>query len=126
MTVLAEIVGVSKAVTRDSDAEIQTTYRNMTRNQAGGFHGFHKTYKPLAEGDIELPDESRQVQFVATEIMTRVQELLTRTWNVNRTREEGNTLARADLLNPESGEVLLPDVPVGHLIFLEKQVHPPA
>jgi hypothetical protein len=66
------------------------------------------------------PAESRRVQFTTAGLLENAVAAMTRLLDVKLTREAGNAEARADIII--DGEVLLADVPVGYLMFLENRI----
>jgi len=91
-------------------------------------HGWHKdrisgisrTYKPLADDGEQLPAESRIVQAkVGTEI-NKLRAELADLFNIVATQEYGNTEAVGNIRIED--DVILADVPVTVLLFLEKQL----
>lgn len=82
--------------------------------------GLSRVYRPVTEDGDQLPPQARRVQITAAELLTRVNESLTKMFNVKFSREEGNCNAKADV--KVDGDTLLTDVPVGYLMFLEAQL----
>lgn len=119
--IMATAVGISASVTKDHQGQINTIYREAQSNGGAAYHGFTKTYTPLdTEGGLQLPEQKVEVQRVAAEELSKARALWKRMWDINRTRDEGNTVARGDVV--VDGTVLLPQVPVTHLLFLEHQL----
>lgn len=83
--------------------------------------GISRTYQPVSDDPVDqLPPQARRVQITAAELVGRVNDALTKMFDVKFAREEGNCNARADV--KVDGTALLTDVPVGYLMFLEAQV----
>ena len=85
------------------------------------FDGISKTYRPKDEinGD-KLPSESKHVQVKVGELTSDVSTALAEMYDVVATQDHANCNAKADVVG--NGEVLLSQVPVTYLMFLEKQV----
>jgi hypothetical protein len=66
------------------------------------------------------PPQNRRVQVTTAGLLADAVTALTRLLDVKLTREAGNAEAKADIVL--DGEVLLADVPVGFLMFLEGQL----
>jgi hypothetical protein len=82
--------------------------------------GLSRVYDAIGDDPANnLPAQSRRVQMTAPELLGRAVTALDRLFNLKFTREEGNCEARADVI--VDGTVLLGDVPVGYLMFLEAQ-----
>ena len=64
--------------------------------------------------------KSTKVQIKSEEIIKQTVEILTRLFDVTATKDWANGQARADVV--VDGNVLLSDVPVTYLLFLEKQL----
>ena len=91
-------------------------------------HGWHKDritgitriYQPIDEEGQVFPPESRIVQLRVSDALQTVQKELYDFLNIVATQEYANTEAKA---NVEVGDkILLDDVPVSVLLFLEKQL----
>lgn len=101
-----------------------------TANQAGLTKAHHikpdlitgltRRYEPKdAEGDPLAPDVKR-VQSTVPEVLKTVMAEMTRTLDAVRTLDEGNTVARADVV--VAGKTILTGAPVGHLLYLESRL----
>lgn len=87
------------------------------------FEGLTKTYEPLDADDPDrLDGETVLVQQQAEDILVSIASALADYFDATAAVEVGNTKAKADIHLPD-GEVLLPDVPVTYLLFLEKQLN---
>lgn len=82
--------------------------------------GISRTYKPKHEEGDTLPSETTHVQVRVEDSLIEIAEKLTDLFDVTATRDWGNTLAKGDVI--VDGKVLLADVPVNYLLFLEKQL----
>jgi hypothetical protein len=107
---------------RKGDAEKQVTelYKLIQKDQL--FAGRERTYRPLDEiNGQKLPPESQRVQQRADDLVRQAREKWTELWNLVLTQDTGNQSARADIV--VDGKVLLANVPVTSLLFLDKQVN---
>lgn len=85
------------------------------------FTGISRTYTPNDADDTEtLPPESKRVQKLVRDVVKEATEHLANLWDAVATQEYGNCEARADIKIGD--EIILDDVPVGVLLFLEKQL----
>jgi len=82
--------------------------------------GIQRTYRAKEEGGDGLPPESTRVQVRAGAVIAEVVKVLASTYDIIATKETANQGASADVVVGD--EVLLTDVPVSVLIFLEKQL----
>jgi hypothetical protein len=84
------------------------------------FTGISRTYSPVDSEGFVYPSESTPVQKTLPELINQFfvgqQEL----WDLAATQDWANTEAKADIV--VDGQVILKDVPVTHLLYLEKQV----
>lgn len=91
-------------------------------------HGWHKdrisgiarTYTPINEDGEVFPPESRVVQLRVRDAAKMVEAELTDYFNLVATQDYGNTSAKGDITVDD--EVILADVPVTSLLFLDKQL----
>lgn len=82
--------------------------------------GIARTYQPKDEEGEQLPPESTRVQVRAEDVLRETAGVLTRLFDVTATKDWANCTARADV--KVEGRVLVADVPVAYLLFLEKQL----
>ncbi len=82
--------------------------------------GISRTYAPLAEDGERLPSESKRVQVRVPDVVRKIAAEMVEFHDVLATLEHGNTRARADVVVDD--RVILSDVPVTLLLFLEKQL----
>lgn len=85
------------------------------------FMGISRQYSPLREDGESLPPESKIPQKSIMGIITQVEELLTGIINAVATQEYGNCGAKADIV--VDGTIIVPEVPVTVLLYLEKQLN---
>jgi hypothetical protein len=91
-------------------------------------HGWHKdritgitrTYQPIDEEGQVFPPESRIVQLRVSDALKVVQKELVDFLNIVATQEYANTEAKADVKIGK--DIILDNVPVSVLLFLEKQL----
>lgn len=120
-TYLHQLIAVQRGID-DETAKTLGTVKHLLA--IGGdqdpLTGLSREYAPRDDGGEELPAQARKVQITAAELIGKVSVALTKMFDVKFSREEGNCNARADV--KVDGEVLLTDVPVGYLMYLEAQV----
>jgi hypothetical protein len=107
---------------RKGDAEKQITelYKLIQKEQL--FAGRERTYRPLDEvNGQKLPPESQRVQQRADDLVRQAREKWNELWNLVLAQDTGNQSARADVV--VDGKVILANVPVTSLLFLDKQVN---
>lgn len=84
------------------------------------FNGFSRRYRKLNDADETLPDESKRVQYKAEEILSQTERLMTEYIDITARKDWANCLAKGNVV--VDGKTVLKDVPVSHLLFLEKQL----
>lgn len=102
-----------------------TATRNLTdlhRLAQPGAHlgGVLRSYQPLDDEGETLPAERSYPQVVVESLFTDVITVVGRLFSLQLTQDIGNTEARADIAI--GNRVLMHDVPVTFMLFLEKQL----
>jgi hypothetical protein len=82
--------------------------------------GISRTYEPLAEDGESLPSEFNKLQTNVREVIAQLWPEIEDYMDVVATQEMGNTTAKADVMVDEI--VVLPNAPIGVLLFLEKRL----
>lgn len=83
-------------------------------------NGFHRIYEPKDEDGETLPPESQKVQFKYQDVIAEVSDKLIELIDLTATKDWSNCEAKADVI--VDSDVFLEQVPVPHLLFLEKQL----
>ncbi len=83
-------------------------------------NGFHRVYFPKDENGESLPPESQKVQFKYKDAIEQVCDKLGDLIDLTATKDWSNCEAKANVMI--NGETFLENVPVPHLLFLEKQL----
>jgi hypothetical protein len=78
------------------------------------------TYEPREEDGYVYPSETQPVQLKYTDLLSRFADDCKKLFNDAATQDWANSQAKADVI--VEGNVLLKDVPVSYLLFLEKQL----
>lgn len=115
---LHEALAKEKKLVPTNDAEL-TEIQLLTRKPTL-FNGFHKRYTPLDEGGRTYPDESQKIQQFVRDLVVRTANLWTDIFDITATRDNANMSARASV--ELDGKVILEDIPVTTLLYLEKRV----
>lgn len=123
-TLLCQIIAVEPRVKNGAYSLVTKLHHDTQRVQQGGpFFGLTRTYTPLVaveDGGEALPGESTRVQLTIGGILTQIAEASTKLFDLVATKDWANCEAKADIT--VDGTVLLTDVPVTYLLFLEKQL----
>jgi hypothetical protein len=118
MTKLNQIIAIEKGTKSRTVAELTAAHHDLQK--APLLSGIARTYKPKDDEGETFPPESTKVQVRAEEVISRTVETLTKLFDVTATKDWANNHAKADVA--VDGNVLLRDVPVTYLLFLEKQL----
>lgn len=117
-TRLHQIVALQHGVEDETKAKVaQVQHLFGVGGDQDPLTGLSRTYEPKGSEGDEKPPEFRKVQVTAAELIAVATKALSRLLDLKLTREEGNCKARADV--EVDGTVILEDVPVGYLLFLE-------
>jgi len=82
--------------------------------------GIARTYRPIDDDGDQLPPESTRVQVRAEEGIQAIIVIMTKLFDVTATKDWANQSAAADVV--VDGDVIVENVPVTYLLFLEKQL----
>lgn len=118
VTKLNQIIAVEKGVKSKSFSELTEAHHQLLKPAL--LSGIARTYQPKDDEGEQMPPESTKVQVKAEEVLRRIGDGLTRLFDVTATKDWANCVARADV--SVDGRVLIADVPVTYLLFLEKQL----
>lgn len=118
MARLNQIIAVEKGVKTKAFRTITDTHHKLQKQAL--LAGISRTYRPKDEDGEQLPPESTRVQVSVPETIVDVRRALVELFDVTATKEWANTKASASV--SVDGRVLLADVPVTYLLFLEKQL----
>jgi hypothetical protein len=115
---LSQHLGIEQKTRTRVHREVTELYRRS--QQADLFNGFNRVYQPVDDDGDQLPPESKRVQYKVDEMLAELRRLATERMDAVATKEWGNTKAAADVVI--NGQTILAGVPVGYLLFLEKQL----
>jgi hypothetical protein len=115
---LNQIIAVEKGVKAKAQQELTAAHQDVQKPAL--LSGISRTYQPKDEEGEQLPPESTRVQLKAEDVLRDTAAALTRLFDVTATKDWANCTARGDVT--VDGQVLLRDVPVSYLLFLEKQL----
>jgi hypothetical protein len=115
---LSQIIAIEKGVKNDSYRKLTDSHKRLQKLAL--LSGIARTYRPRDDDGEQLPPESTRVQLRAEKTIQETGRLLTDLFNVTATKDWGNCEARADVV--VDGQVIMEQVPVTYLLFLEKQL----
>jgi hypothetical protein len=120
MPKLNQINALVTARKGDAEKAVTELYKLIQKDQL--FAGRERTYRPLDEvNGQKLPPESQRVQQRVDVLIEQARAKWTELWNLVYTQDTGNQQAKADIV--VDGQVILANVPVTTLLFLDKQVN---
>lgn len=119
MAKLNQIVAVVSGKKTRNEKEFGDLNKLLQKHEL--FSGFNRTYEPLEQGGESLPPESKVAVKSVQEISSDAQAILVDTMDAVATQEKGNCGAKSDVL--VDGDVVLSDVPIAVLLYLEKQLN---
>ena len=118
MTKLNQIIAVEKGKKAQLNRAITDVYHKFQKSQL--FGGLSRTYRPKDEEGETLPPESVKVQLRAEEILADAAKAFTELFDVALTKDQSNQVAKANIVVDDV--VIVENVPVSTLLFLEKQL----
>lgn len=118
MAKLNQIIAVEKSVKAKAQSALSTAARELSKQPL--LSGLSRTYQPKDEEGEQLPPESTKVQVRAEDALRTVGSRLSRLFDVTATKDATNNTTTADVKIDDT--VLLAEVPVTYLLFLEKQL----
>lgn len=118
MSKLNQVLAIEKGTKSRNQSTITKLYHQLQKKTL--FSGLSKVYSPLNEDGPVFPPERQKVQLTVGETLKVAKSSLEELLNVTAQKDEANCNARANVLI--NGKILLEDVPVTYLLFLEKQL----
>ncbi len=118
MAKLNQIIAVVSGKKSQSQKDLTEVYKKLQKSAL--FEGINRTYQPTDEEGEAQPPENKNVQYTARQAMTDARRALGDLFDVTATQDWANCQAKSDVV--VDGKTLLTDVPVPHLLFLEKQL----
>lgn len=120
---LCQVIAIEKSV-KGREQKTITKLHRLSENPSL-FAGLTKTFTPrFEEGHkehVQLPDERQRVQVRVDDVLSEAGEALTELFDVEATKDFGNTLAKANIV--VDGNILVEGAPTTYLLFLEKQLN---
>lgn len=117
-TKLCQVLAVEKGAKAKKEQILTQAYHEAQKSDL--FKGLTRVYQPAEEGGDELPAEETKVQRTAADLFKTATDVLTDLFDITYAKDTANALAKEDVI--VDGNVLLAQVPVTYLLFLEKQL----
>lgn len=118
MPKLNQIIAVCKGKKSHAQKVLTEVHHKVQKPEL--LTGISRTYRPKDEDGDKLPPESKRVQYTVKEAVADASAVLNELFDIVATQDQANTTASADVV--VNGTAVLKDVPVTHLLFLEKQL----
>lgn len=118
MAKLNQIVAVEKGVKAQVYSYLSEVNKFVQKPDL--FNGFSKTYNKKNEESEDLPPESKKVQFTVQDVLEKVTANMANFIKLVARKDFTNNIASADI--KVDGQTIAMEVPVTHLLFLEKQL----
>jgi hypothetical protein len=118
-TALHEVVAVRKGVKTRAYAALTDLFKQAQKSDLYG--GMTRAFQPKDDDGETFPSEDKKVQLLVGDVLKQVRKLRVEFFDIEATQERTNQNARADVV--VDGKVLLADVPVTVLMFLEKELN---
>jgi enamine deaminase RidA (YjgF/YER057c/UK114 family) len=118
MTKLNQVIALVNGKKTRAKEELTQVYKMVQKPEV--FTGISRVYQPSDDEGETIPPENKLPQFTTKQMLSVAQNTLTSLIDIVATQDRGNTEARADVVVDDN--VLVKDVPVTHLLFLEKQL----
>lgn len=125
MTKLNQILAIEKGTKTRAERGVTDLHKRSEKTAL--FEGRHGAYRALEEektggvkGDPQ-PDKVQLVQCTSERALQECRDVLTRLYDVVATKDKTNTETKATV--EIDGQVIMEDVPVSFLIYMEKQLN---
>ena len=115
---LSQVIAIEKQIKSKVNSEGAELHKANQKPDL--FNGMNRSYEKKDEEGEDLPGEQKLVQQRASENLQQWTSMWTELLDVVATKDWGNSGATSDLV--VEGELLVKDVPVTYLIWLEKQL----
>ncbi len=115
---LNQVIAIEKGAKTRLYSAITELHKNAQKTDL--YYGFNKAYEPKEEGSEQFPPEQKKVMLRADDVLSETKKLFAEFLDITATKDFANVSAKADI--KIGGNVLVADVPVPYLLFLEKQL----
>lgn len=115
---LNQVIAIEKGAKNRIYSAITELHKNSQKPDL--YYGFNKTYESKDEAGEQFPPEQKKVVMRADDVLGETRKLFTEIMDITATKDFANMSASADIKIGEN--VLVKDVPVPYLLFLEKQL----
>ena len=121
MAKLNQIIAIEKGVRSLNYSQIDTIHKAVKKPEL--FTGHVRTYQPIDDDAPQAehqPPDVKNVQIKAKDVLAEVEKLTSEMFDITARKEWTNAGAKADIT--VDGRLIMNDVPVTYMLFLEKQL----
>lgn len=115
---LNQVIAVEKGIKGKAQGEVDTIYKAVQKPAL--FEGSTKLYKKKADDDEDVPGTKQHVQLKAKDALFDIAARWRALFDVTAQKDYANCVAKANVV--VDGTLVLEQVPVTYLLFLEKQL----
>ena len=115
---LCEVIALTNGKKSRCKKELTDVYHKFQKPTL--FDGLHRKYRPKDEEGEQLPSEAKRVQYTVRDGLHHVSGVLVDVMSMVLAQDMGNTVAASDVI--VDGNVVMANVPVTHLLYLEKML----
>jgi hypothetical protein len=115
---LNQVIAISNGEKTRLQKSLTQFYQNCSKTDL--FNGIARSYSPKDEDGERLPSEKKGVQITVIEHLKQLSKIIENTYNIIGSQDATNCSARVDV--KVDNKVILKNVPVTYLLFLEKQI----
>ncbi len=115
---LCQVIGLTASAKAAAKKTTEEAYHAFAKSDL--FSGLNRTFHVTMEGEPPRPTENKNPQQSVKNLLAAVRRDLTGLFDVLATQDAGNCKAKADIVVDD--KVLVKDVPVTTLLWLDKQV----
>jgi hypothetical protein len=115
---LNQLIAVLQTVKANATKGKTEVYQLCQKN--GLFQGLSRTYQSREEEGFIYPPESQKLTLKANDLVDKFVLACSEFWDLAATQDYANTEAKASIAI--DGQIIIADVPVSYLLFLEKQL----
>ena len=118
MSKLNQVVAVVSGKKTRTQKSLTEVHKKLQKSAL--FEGISRTYTPIDEDGETQPSEKKNVQYKSRDAINEARDILRDLFDVTATQDWANCQAKADVKVDDS--VVVEQVPVTYLMFLEKQL----
>lgn len=118
MPKLCQLIAVANGKKSHAQSELTRVHHMLQKKEL--LTGISRTYRPKDEEGERLPPEQKEVQYTVNRAIGEARSVWSELFDAVAAQDNTNCIARASVV--VDGRVILKDVPVTHLLFLEKQL----